>query len=98
MNATIPLARTKLRLPGAGPTMDGPQPPRQLTPSNCACDSPWLLLAPERVRSHPFCPRVGISLHHLSLSPSKCEAPRVDCGELWRCGLWSSEREALAPQ
>ena len=55
--------------------MDGPQPPRRLTPNSCACDSPWLSLVPERARSRPFCPRVGISLHHPNLSPSALNLP-----------------------
>eukprot|EP00964_Phaeocystis_antarctica_P145456 scaffold111525_cov31-Phaeocystis_antarctica.AAC.1 len=55
--------------------MDGPQPPRRLTPNSCACDSPWLSLVPERARSRPFCPRVEISLHHPNLSPSALNLP-----------------------
>jgi len=73
----ILLARTKLRLPGAEPTTDGHQPPRQLTPINCACGSPWLLLVPERVRPHQFYPRVGTNLLHPSLSLPMSSLPSL---------------------
>jgi len=57
--------------------MDGPQPPRQHTPINCACDSPWLSLVPERVRPRQFYLRVGTNPLHPNLSLSRSSLPSL---------------------